>query len=929
MEGLTRISPGGALTLAALAARPRVVATAVVCALLAISALSAQSAFGAFGIAKWEAGTCIENSEAAPCTAETPGKYYTQAAGHPNYGITDFRLNTSGLPGFEKPEGNIKEARVDLPAGLSVNPYATPRCAIAELESSSGCPADTQVGEVQLTAHLNLVSLLGAPVGATVGPPLTNAAVYNMQAPSGTPLEADFKVAIFNTVVRIVGGIDWSGDYHEYFTIKEIPTTPEMVEGRLIFFGKTLGSGGTLPFITMPSTCLGPQTTKLEVESYEGQREEKTFTTPVGASGCEKVPFAPTVKVMPATTQSDAPDGATVKVEVPQNSSAESIDSSMPRNVSVALPEGMTLNPAAAAGLQACASTQFGKGTTAPVACPAGSQVGTATIETPDLPPGSLAGPVYVGQPENASPESGGEYRIFIDAEAPAYGVSVRLEGRVAANASTGRLTTAVLEVPQVPFSDFSLTLDTHTPLANPLVCGAATTNASLTPYSAGANAEPFMSFPVDFDGKGGACSSLPFSLAQSASTRPTTAGAGTSFALGLSRPDGQQYLSAISTTLPPGLLGKIPAVALCGEPQASLGSCAAASEIGSATVTVGSGPSPLTLSGTAYLTGPYAGAPYGLSVAVPAEKIGPYSYGTIVTRAAIAINPYTAQITVASRLPTIVGGVPLRLKTLTVSVTRPGFMINPTNCGLLDTTTVLTSTMGTTQNLPTQFQATGCDSLPFKPRLTASSKAKTSRADGAALSVNVSYPGGVEANIRSVKLTLPKILPVRQSALNNACREALFDASPSDCPHSGRVGEVTVATPVLPGKLTGYALFVSHGGAAFPNLDLVLSGDGVTVILVGDTNISSKGVTTSDFATLPDVPISSFQTRLPTGPNAALAAKGNLCKGTLRMPTTIVAQSGKVIKQNTKIAVSGCPRKHHRTLHRRHRRRVLRKPSH
>ncbi len=370
----------------------------------AVAALLAPTAFGAFGVTKWEAGTCTENTEAAPCTAETPDKYHTQAAGHPNYGITDFRFKTSGAAGFEAPEGNVKEVRVDLPAGLSVNPYATPRCKIAELESSSGCPADTQVGEVQLTAHLNLVSLLGQPVGATIGPPLTNAGVYNMEPPTGTPLEADFKVAIFNTVVHIVGGIDWAGDYHEFFTIKEIPTTPELVDSRLIFFGKTLGAGGTLPFITMPSTCLGPQTTKLEVESYGGQREAKSFTTPVGASGCNKVPFAPTVKVEPATTQSDEPDGATVKVEVPQNTAPESIDSSMLRDAHVSLPEGMTLNPAAASGLEACTNAEFGKGTTNPVSCPSGSQVGTTTIETPDLPPGSLTGKVYVGRPKAPIP---------------------------------------------------------------------------------------------------------------------------------------------------------------------------------------------------------------------------------------------------------------------------------------------------------------------------------------------------------------------------------------------------------------------------------------------------------------------------------------------------------------------------------------------
>jgi hypothetical protein len=679
----------------------------------------------------------------------------------------------------------------------------------------------------------------------------------------------------------------------------------------------------------MPSTCLGPQVTYLKVRSYEGQEEEKSFTTPVGASGCNKVPFAPTVKVEPAATQSDEPDGATVKVEVPQNTDPEGIDSSMLRDAHVSLPEGMTLNPAAASGLEACTDTQFGKGKTSPVTCPAGSQVGTTTIETPDLPPGSLSGKVYVGTPENTNPESGGEYRIFIDAEAPAYGVSVRLEGRISANASTGRLTTAVLENPQVPFSDFILTFNTHTPLANPLVCGAATTNSSLTPYSGNPAAEPFMSFPVDFNGNGGPCPSpLPFSLSQSATSKPTTGGASTSFTLGLTRADGQQYVSKLSTTLPPGLLGKIPSVALCDEPQASLGTCSAASEIGTATVTLGSGESPLTLSGTAYLTGPYAGAPYGLSVAVPAEKVGPFDYGTIVTRATITVNPLTAQITVSSQLPTIVGGVPLRLRTLTVSVNRSNFMINPTNCGALDTTTVLTSTFGTTQSIPTPFQATGCDSLPFKPRLTASSSAKTSRANGAALNVKVSYPAGTQANIKSVLLTIPKILPVRQSALNNACREATFDASPADCARSTHVGQATVRTPVLPGELTGYALFVSHGGAGFPDLDLVLSGDGVSVILLGNTNISPTGVTTSDFAALPDVPISSFETRLPTGKYSALAAKGKLCSAALQMPTTITAQDGKVIKQKTKIAVAGCPRKHRKARDRRHRRRVVHKPS-
>ena len=129
----------------------------------------------------------------------------------------------------------------------------------------------------------------------------------------------------------------------------------------------------------------------------------------------------------------------------------------------------------------------------------------------------------------------------------------------------------------------------------------------------------------------------------------------------------------------------------------------------------------------------------------------------------------------------------------------------------------------------------------------------------------------------------------------------------PLACPPLSKVGTATVATPVLPDKLRGTAIFVSHGSAAFPDLDLVLGGDGVTVILVGNTNIS-KGVTTSDYASIPDVPVSSFEVRLPTGKDSVLSAIGNLCKQTLVMPTTITAQNGKVIDQKTKVAVGDCP---------------------
>jgi hypothetical protein len=877
-------------------------------------ALGASSpVFGSFGIAKWEAGTCTSPN----CTASNTEEFYTQAAGHPPDGITDFELKTNGPGG--PPEGKVKEVRVDIPVGLSVNPFATPGCKQSELQSPTGCtnPA-AQVGEARLRVHVGVVTV---PVEAPV---------YNMEPPHGVPLEAAFKPTP-TEIVRIVGGIDWSGDYHEFFTIKEIPNgLAELVESRLIFFGEK-EFGGELPFITMPSTCNGPQTTYLKVVSYEGGEDSKSFTTgppdltsPIGATGCEQVPFEPEIKVTPATTQSDRPDGATVEVKVPQNADPKTIDSSTLKNAHVTLPPGMTLNPAAASGLESCTDAQFGKGTTKPVECPPGSAIGKVAIETPNLPARSLVGNVYVGQSLSADPESGQEYRIFMDAESPRYGVSVRLMGMISANASTGQLTTAVLENPQVPFSDFIVSLNpgAHSPLANPLACGPATTNATFFPYSGNAPAFPSEAFTVDFDGKGGACPSpLPFALTQSAAASPTTAAASPTFAFNLARAEGQQYLSKLTTTLPPGLVGRIPAVTLCSEPQASTGECPAASEIGIASVTVGSGPSPYGLAGKAFLTGPYGGAPYGMSVVVNAEKVGPYNYGKIVTRASVGVDPYTARIVVSSQLPTVVGGAPIRLRSLSVNVTHANFLLNPTDCEPLSLDSTLTSTFGTSVGVSTPFQATGCSSLGFAPKFIASTKAKTSRAIGAALKTKLVFGRGPQANVKSVFVELPKQFPARTSTLNLACREAVFAANPFSCPPGAYVGTVTVSTPVLPDKLIGSAILVSHGGAAFPDLDLVLTGDGVTVILVGHTNIVGK-ITSSNFASLPDVPVSSVEVKLPQGRKSALGAFGNLCKKPLLMPTTITGQNGKTIKQKTRIAVAGCPRKHkhRRHHHRRHR---------
>jgi hypothetical protein len=305
-------------------------------------------------------------------------------------------------------------------------------------------------------------------------------------------------------------------------------------------------------------------------------------------------------------------------------------------------------------------------------------------------------------------------------------------------------------------------------------------------------------------------------------------------------------------------------------------------------------------------MTGPYNGAPYGLSIVVPAVA-GPFNLGNVVARATINIDPITAQVTSDAVLPTIVGGIPIRLRSLSVNVNRQGFLDNPTNCSApLTTASELFSTEGAVQKgLSSSFTVANCSSLAFSPKFTAGSSAKVSRANGASLTTTLTEGSG-QANIKTVKVQLPKQLPSRLTTLQKACTEVVFNANPLSCPKVSKVGTATVVTPTLPGKMTGPAIFVSHGGAAFPDLDLVVEDQGVRVILVGNTNIKNN-ITTSTFASTPDVPVTSVTVSLPTGSNSALAAFGDICRNPLVMPTTITGQNGKTTKKNTIISVSSC----------------------
>jgi hypothetical protein len=687
-----------------------------------------------------------------------------------------------------------------------------------------------------------------------------------------------------------------------------------------------------------------PFTTTLEGDSWPTQADPQGLQlTPreisltdslgreIGLTGCDQLPFTPSIHVSPDTNAASTPTGLTASVHIPQDTSSnpEGLAEAALKDTTVVLPEGVQINPSSADGLEACSMSQVGykdmeagiaQFTPDPAGCPDASKLGTVDEIKSPLLANPLTGSIYLAA-QNANP-FGSLIALYLVAEDPVSGVRAKLAGDVSLDPVTGRMTAVFNGAPQTPVEDIKLHFfgGSRAPLSTPALCGSYTTAATFTPWSGSTPVESSSSFPITSGLAGSPClGGLGFAPSLTAGSTNIQAGAFTPFTTTLGRQDNEQSLSSVQIHLPPGVIGDLASVKQCPEPQASQGTCGPESLIGHTTVSAGLGTDPFTVpTGQVFITGPYHGAPFGLSIAVPA-KAGPIDLGTgpcdcVVVRAKVEVDPHTAQVTVDSDpLPTILQGIPLQVKHVNVTVDRPGFMFNPTSCEHLAATGTLTGGSGGTAQASVPFQVTNCASLPFKPTFRVSTQAGTSKKNGASLDVKVTSSQG-QANIGKVAVTLPKALPSRLTTIQQACPGATFNANPALCPAGSNIGTATAHTPVIASPFTGPAYLVSHGGAAFPDLVVILQGEGVKLELTGSINIK-KSITSSAFNAVPDAPISSFELNLPEGPHSGLTAvlpakaKGSLCGTSLVMPTTLTGQNGAQIKQNTKIAVTGCPK--------------------
>lgn len=600
--------------------------------------------------------------------------------------------------------------------------------------------------------------------------------------------------------------------------------------------------------------------------------------------------FAPTVTIVPSAHAPDAPTGLDIDVVVP---AAEGHVPPALKQAVVALPEGMSVSPAAIDGLDACSDAQLHLTASEPAACPDASKVGTVTA-TAASGPGSLAGGIFVRAPESGGSGSAGGLRIVLVLENDGAGAWFRVPGRIDADSVTGRLRIALDDVPDLPLSHLHLMFKggPRGLFATPLSCGLKTVDATLTSWT-GETVERGTTFEIDCTPGLG-----DFGPSFTAGVSDPTAGASSPFAFEIGRPDGQPDLQDVRLDLPEGLLPTI---------KGRLGT-----RVGTATLATGPGPAPLWRTGPVILEGHYGDAPYSLRVVVPPP--GPLNLGEVVVRQKLYVDPHDAHLTVVSDpLPNVVAGVPVRLRKLALAFDEPGFMRNPSSCAPKAVGGILGSVAGQTSAVSAPLQFGGCDRLPLKPevRMAMTDRTATKQGRTTPLVATMTQAAG-QTGLRRVSVTLPPTLALMAENAHALCKPE--QAAAQACPAGSIIGRATVTTPLLDEPLTGHVYFVeglrrtASGRMAktLPKMWVALRGP-IGLDLWTETDLQGDRLV-HRFGFLPDAPITAVRFEVFGGKHGVLAVsarggKANVCAGDQIADAVIEGQNGKRLSMRPRIS--------------------------
>jgi len=847
-----------------------------------------------------------------------------QAGAHPDF-TTSFVLKQHEGPLGPAVNATPKDISIELPPGLIGNPNAVPQCSTAEFFGLA-CSADSQVGVTAL-----LIERFGGGI--------FHAPVFNMKPPGRDVVARLGFLALFNPVIvdisvrsggdygitaSVINANDQLGLLSASTTLWGVPADPSHDTERVLeyeaifcggsgepcFVGGSRASGlSPAPFTTNPTSC-GPVEVDYSTDSYQEAGHFVTASAPLpDITGCDKVGFDPTLSLKPESRRAASPTGLDSTLEVPQDEGAKSIATSALRRATVTLPEGLVISPGAADGLEACSAEQVGFGEESPSACPLAAKIGSATLVSPDLGQ-PLQGSIYQRMPLG----KGHLFGIWLVADD--LGLHLKIPGEVEADAATGRLTTIFSNTPPLPVSEIALHFKggPRAPLRTPDSCGKYEAQFELEPWSG--NPSVVNHVPMSFDE---ACNTGGFAPTLEAGTTNPVAGAHGTFVTEINRKDGEQNVGSLDVSLPPGVAATLAGVPLCGDSAAVDGNCPAGSKVGIAMVASGVGSNPLWIpqAGKAptavFLAGPYRGAPYSLVVAVPAQA-GPFDLGMVVTRAAIEVDPTTAQVTVKSDpLPQILEGVPISYRSIHVDVNRPDFALNPTSCSPMAIDSTISSSQGAIASPSSRFQVGSCADLGFKPKLALSLKGGTDRGKLPALRAVLTMPKG-GANIRRVQVALPHSEFLDNAHIRTICTRVQFAAD--QCPAASVYGHARAITPLLDRPLEG-PVYLRSSNHQLPDLVADLNGQ-IHVVLDGRIDSVNGGIR-STFAAVPDAPVSKFVLEMQGGKKGLLQNSTNLCAQANHATAKFDGQNGKVHDFNPVLANScGKKAKRHATKHRR-----------
>jgi hypothetical protein len=833
--------------------------------------------------------------------------------------------------------GDPKDAVNDLAPGFAGDLPGTPRCSFAVF-SHQECPISTQVGVTTLTANFGF------------GPLVASVPLYNLSPDSGEVAKIGFSAIFFNIQAGISlrpGDEGLRTSFRNVttsfaqldsvvFTVWGVPAHP--VHDPLRWnpavdeFG-TASQAEPSAFLTNPTSCMGqaPDAT-LTVDSWQEPQLGQPTDMPLGPfGGCDRLAFEPELRAQPTTDSATTASGLGVDVLIPQTfDNPSALATPHLRDGAVTLPEGMSLDPSAGAGLGSCTEPQFAAEEAQPspgVGCPADSKVGTVRIESPSVAE-PATGSLFVATPFQNPFHS--LLVLYLLARIPDRGIVVRATGVVSRDPASGQLTTDFEGLPALPFADLTLAFrqGATAPLISPPTCGEFTVRAALTPFAAPETAVPATAtFAIAHGVGGGPCPSLgpaPFHPRISAGTLNNTAGVHTAFYQDMSRTDEESEITHFRVHLPPGLTARLAGVPFCSEAaieaagarsavaEEASPSCPQASQIGRTLVGAGVGSVLSWAPGRLYLAGPYDGA--GLStVAISAAKVGPFDLGTIVVRTALRLDPETAHVSIDSSgsapIPRILDGVPLHVRDIRVYVDRPQFILNPTSCDPFAVDFDFLDAEGTSAAASTPFQVSDCSRLPFGPKFHLRLTGGTKRAGHPGFTASVTTTPG-EANTARAEAILPNAAFINNSAIATVCTRVQFALGPipgERCPPGSIYGTAKVESPLLSEPIDGL-LYLRSSEHLLPDVVLAFHNAEFNVVLHGQVD-SSKGRIRTIFEGIPDAPISRFRLTFPAKKGVIVNSK-DLCAATYRMIVNLTGQNGKVSRSRPAFRPVSCAKR-------------------